>query len=467
MSSNKKPSRSVVTRLSLWYAFICLLFCAAVFSVVSVRIRASAARRIDKTLAAELREFSAIYKQQGLQGLQDEFKREAESSGAKTLFCLLISPDSEIVASSDLGVWKNLKNELLHIAKPEADRTVFATLYPQDEDLNARAAAVRTYDGHTLIFGINLHSEIRSYEKIQRILIASSLATLILSTLSVWLIARHAMSGVRRVTRAVADIRKESLGRQVPPGNEGREINELAEAFNQMIRRIGTLVRELKEISDNVAHDLRSPITRMRGAAETTLTGTQDLEAYREMGLTIIEESDRLTGMINTMLEIAQSESGVLEISRAPVDLAALLKNAVELFQPVAEEKRIHLSAELPETPLMISGDKNRLQRVAANLLDNAIKYTPDGGTVRLDCRAVPAGAEVEISDTGIGIEPEELPRIFDRFYRSEKSRSSCGNGLGLSLAQSIIQSHGGWITAQSSPGQGSVFKLFLPRSGR
>jgi signal transduction histidine kinase len=234
-----------------------------------------------------------------------------------------------------------------------------------------------------------------------------------------------------------------------------------------MLRRIGTLVRELKEISDNVAHDLRSPITRMRGAAETTLTGPQELEAYREMGITIIEESDRLTGMINTMLEIAQSESGVLEISRAPVDLTALLKNAAELFQPVAEEKRIHLSAELPKIPLIISGDKNRLQRVAANLLDNAIKYTPDGGAVRLICRAVPGGAEVELRDTGTGIEPEELPRIFDRFYRGEKSRSSCGNGLGLSLAQSIIQSHGGWIAVESRPGKGSVFKLFLPRSGR
>lgn len=467
MSSNKKNSRSVVTRLSLWYAFICLLFCTAVFAVVSIRIKTSADRRIDKTLTAELREFSGIYEQQGRQGLQDEFKREAESNGAKTLFCLLISPGSEIAASSDISAWENLRTELLRVPAPGPDKPVFKTLYPQDEDLNARAAAVRTYDGHTLIFGINLHSETHSYEKIQRILIASSLATLILSTLSVWLIARHAMSGVRRVTRAVADIRKESLDRQVPPGNEGREINELAEAFNQMIRRIGILVRELKEISDNVAHDLRSPITRMRGAAETTLTGPQELEAYREMGITIIEESDRLTGMINTMLEIAQSESGVLEISRAPVDLAALLKNAVELFQPVAEEKRIHLSAELPENPLMISGDKNRLQRVAANLLDNAIKYTPGGGTVRLNCRAVPGGAGIEIRDTGVGIAPEELPRIFDRFYRSEKSRSSCGNGLGLSLAQSIIQSHGGHITAESSPGQGSVFKLFLPRSGR
>lgn len=467
MFLNKKTPRSVVTRLSLGYAFICLLFCTAVFAVVSIRIKIAADRRIDKTLAAELREFSDIYEKQGRQGLHEEFKREAESNGAKALFCLLVSPDNHIAVSSDLSVWKNLKNELLRIAEPEPGRMAFETLYPQDEDMNTRAAAVRTSDGSLLIFGINLQSETHSYEKIQRILIAGSLAALLLSTLSVWLIARHAMSGVRRVTRAVADIRKESLNRQVPQGNEGREINELADAFNQMLRRISTLVRELKEISDNVAHDLRSPITRMRGAAETTLTGPQELDAYREMGLTIIEESDRLTGMINTMLEIAQSESGVLEISRGPVDLTALLKNAVELFQPVAEEKRIHLSAELPETPLTVSGDKNRLQRVAANLLDNAIKYTPSGGTVRLSCRAVPDGAEVEIRDTGIGIAPEELPQIFDRFYRSEKSRSSCGNGLGLSLAQSIIQLHGGWIAAESRPGEGSAFNLFLPRSGR
>jgi signal transduction histidine kinase len=172
----------------------------------------------------------------------------------------------------------------------------------------------------------------------------------------------------------------------------------------------------------------------MRGVAETTLTGPQEIEAYREMGLVVIEESERLTQMINTTLEIAQAESGLLEIIRAPLDLTTLLKNAAELFQPVAEEKQIKLCVNLSEDPLIIFGDKTRLQRTVANLLDNAIKYTqPDG---RITLTAFPYGKliKIEISDTGIGIEPEETNLIFERFYRSERSRSTQGNGLGLSL---------------------------------
>lgn len=464
MCSNEKTRRSVVARLTFGYALICILFCAAVFMLVSVRVKANTVKRIDQMLADEVREFSGIYQKEGLAGLQAEFEREANASGSSSLFCRFLSPQNDVLLSSDISAWENIHDELLRVPPPDGRAMAFATLYPESHPLNARVAAIKTSDGHTLQFGVSLRSENRSCKKTRRILGAALLLMIALSTLSGWLIARRAMSGVQRVTRAVADIRKDNLHRQVPAGREGREINELAGAFNQMLRRIERLVRELKEISDNIAHDLRSPITRMRGAAETTLTGPQDAEAYREMGITIIEECDRLTGMINTMLEIAQSESGVLDISRAPVDLTELLKNAADLFLPSAEEKQIELTAELPGDPLIFSGDKTRLQRAAANLIDNAIKYTPAGGNVRLVCRAEPGGIRIEVRDSGIGMAPDELPRIFDRFYRGEKSRSSPGSGLGLSLVRSIIHAHGGHVSVQSTPGQGSVFSLFLPR---
>jgi heavy metal sensor kinase len=312
--------------------------------------------------------------------------------------------------------------------------------------------------------GINLKSNNVFRRKFRNIFIAFSVIMFALSTLSGWLIARHAMSGVRRVTQAVSRIYKGRLRQQVSLSNEGREIDELTEAFNEMLTRIDSLIRELKEVSDNVAHDLRSPITRMRGVAETTLTGPQEIEAYREMGLIMIEESERLTHMINTTLEIAQAESGLLEIIRAPFDLTALLKNAAELFQPAAEEKQIELCANLVDDPLIIYGDKTRIQRTVANLLDNAIKYTPPEGKITLTASPHGKLIKIKISDTGVGIAPEETDRIFERFYRSEKSRSTQGNGLGLSLARTIIQAHGGNITVQSKPNEGSTFTITLPR---
>jgi signal transduction histidine kinase len=425
-------------------------------------MNANATKRINQTLNDELHEFTEIYGKQGRQGLQDEFLRTVESRGAERLFCRLISPRNETLLSSDLSSWADVETEVSRKVEFVDDEVNFFTLHLDKRPV--RLAELKTSDGNNLQLGMNLKSEIRSQNRTQRLLAAISLLTVLFSTLSVWLIARHAMSGVQRVTQAVTRIYKDRLNQQVPFGHEGREIDELTEAFNQMLHRIESLVRELKEVSDNVAHDLRSPITRMRGAAETTLTGPQDIEAYREMGVTIIEESERLTQIINTALEIAQAEAGLLEINRAPIDMTAVLKNAVDLFQPVAEEKQLDIRATLPSDPLILAGDKTRLQRVVANLIDNAIKYTLPGGKITLAAFMHGKLIKIEISDTGIGIESGEIGRISERFYRSEKSRSSQGNGLGLSLAKTIIQAHGGSIAVQSTFGKGSTFTITLPR---
>jgi len=181
------------------------------------------------------------------------------------------------------------------------------------------------------------------------------------------------------------------------------------------------------------------------------------------MAATVIEESDRLVGTINIMLEIAQADSGTAELSRECVDLQELVSNARDLLLPVAEDKNIHLELDIPGEPIVILGDRARLQRVIANLLDNAIKFTPSGGRVMILARSDASWAIITVTDTGVGIDGKDLPRIFNRFFRSEKSRSTPGNGLGLSLARSLARAHGGDITAKSSLGKGSVFCVSLP----
>ncbi len=469
MCLNKRtgPSFSVVARLTLWYALICALFCGGLFFVVSHKMARNLQVREDRAIQAELIEFSVIYAEGGVAGLQHEFDYEVEALGSSQFFGRLLSPHEELIAASRLSGWEGLEAELEKIDRPAGGGLRLNTLYPADSPLHARMGSLRLPDGSLLQFGLNRHTETRFFSKIQRILLRSCVLMLILSTFSVWLIARYAIKGVRRVTTAVSRIQKNDLDHRVALGREGREINQLAEAFNNMLVRIQTLIHEMKEVSDNVAHDLRSPITRMRGIAETTLTGPQEIDLYREMGLSVLEESDRLTEMINTILEIAQAQSGLLDIRPAPVDLQALLRNAIDLFEPVAEAKQIELHLELPGDPLVLFGDKNRLQRVVANLIDNAIKYTPPGGAVTCRAGAAPDQVTLEICDSGPGISPEEAGRIFNRFYRGEKSRSTPGNGLGLSLAQTIVQAHGGTVSVESGPGEGSVFRVRLPRDSR
>jgi len=212
----------------------------------------------------------------------------------------------------------------------------------------------------------------------------------------------------------------------------------------------------LHDVTNNIAHDLRSPVTRIRGLAEITLSGEQSLEEYRNMSGAVIEECDSLIGMINTMLEIAETDARVKPLLVEPIDIAEILKDVVELYSPVAEDKEIKVSLRIIDSPLIVAAERSRLQRAVANLLDNALKFTPKGGWVALEARKIDNSAQILISDSGIGIEGDDLPRVWERFYRADSSRTTPGTGLGLSLVQSIVHAHGGSVEILSEKNSGT-----------
>jgi signal transduction histidine kinase len=231
-----------------------------------------------------------------------------------------------------------------------------------------------------------------------------------------------------------------------------------------MLDRIQTLLKEMKEISDNIAHDLKSPITRIRGAAEVALTTGASQNEFEGMAASTIEECDRLLDMINTMLLISRTEAGMERTTLNSIKISEVVANACELFTPGAEDKGITFQCSIADG-LHLNADTRMIQRMVSNLFDNAIKYTPSGGTVNVIVSENIAGQVIiSVSDTGIGISPTDLPRIFERFYRGDQSRSRAGIGLGLSLARAIARSYNGDITVASIPGQGSIFTVFLPK---
>jgi len=280
-----------------------------------------------------------------------------------------------------------------------------------------------------------------------------------------WFMARRAVSGVEVVTRTAREISGGTLDKRVPVGARGDEIDQLAATFNQMLGRIQALVTEIKEMSDNIAHDLKSPIARIRGLAEVTLTTGKGIGEYENMAACTVEECDRLLDMINTMLMITKAESGLDKLNNEDIDLARVVNDACELLGPVAEDKGLGLTCDTPGTCDLV-GDRRMIQRILANLLDNAIKYTPSGGTVKVSL-AEKDGKElvVAVQDNGIGIPAGDLPHVFERFYRCDDSRSQPGTGLGLSLARAFARAHQGDITVTSTSGQGSTFTLTLPKS--
>jgi heavy metal sensor kinase len=313
---------------------------------------------------------------------------------------------------------------------------------------------------HVHLSPYSLHELLEAY----RSFFAYSLAGAALGSLFVgWFLARRALSGVTDVRQTAESIAKGAFGSRVSVKGTGDEVDQLAVTFNGMLAQIETVLCSMKEITDNIAHDLRSPITRMRGLAELALASKRSVEDYETVVGRVVEECDRLLGMINTMLDISEAEAGIARLRPVEVDAGEMARDVADLFGPVAEDKRVAL--DLSESgPLLLHADTQKLQRVLSNLLDNAIKYTPSGGSIMISVYGNDREVRIIVRDTGTGIPPPELSHIFDRFYRGEKSRSEPGSGLGLSLARAFVLAHRGTIAVTSMPGEGSEFTITLPK---
>ena len=418
----------------------------------------------DNELMNTAKEFRTLYEEQGAKALQAEFTREASSRGTGRVFFELISPGRKPLATSDLSEWSGLATLSLNVTDRSENEVSFRTLSLPGHRHKVRVISMPATDGNVIKIGRTLKGDEMLLERYRETFGTALVIMLACGGLVGWLLARKAMSGVKRVTETATRIGRHDFGQRVMVADKGEEISALVQAFNDMLERIESLVNELQQITDNVAHELRTPITRIRGIAETTLKGKGDLDEFREMAASVIDGSDELIEMIGTMLmlEIARTDSGVAKLAVAPLDIREIAEEAVDLFTPAAEDRRIHIHLSKPPRAVMLFGDRQRLQRVVANLLDNAIKYTPPGGKVTLSITAEAAGAKVKITDPGVGIDEKDIHRIFDRFYRGDKSRSTAGSGLGLSLALAIVRAHGGDITVKTTD-SGSTFTVSLP----
>jgi signal transduction histidine kinase len=293
----------------------------------------------------------------------------------------------------------------------------------------------------------------------RNLLIILIVVFVVFSTAVGWLLARRSLAGMAEVTTAAEEITKGNYDRRVEVGGQFKEISRLGAAFNTMLDRIQNLLQSMQQINDNIAHDLRSPLARIRGIAEMTIVKDKNIEDFKEMAVSTIEECDTLIDMINTMLDITEIEAGVNEAKIEKFDLSELVTDACDLFRPIADEKKINLQSNLPKS-LPFKGDRKRMQRIVTNLLENAIKYTSTKGKVTVSAVTEDGMIIIDFKDTGSGIAESDLPYIFQRFYRCDQSRSKRGVGLGLSLVKAYTESMKGVISVKSVLDHGSVFSL-------
>ncbi len=321
----------------------------------------------------------------------------------------------------------------------------------------------RLPDGSWLQVGKTTEAQTALLAQFRRVFGWVALIALILGVAGGAWLTRRALAPIHQLIDAVQNLLATGrLSERMPLPEAHDEINRLARLFNTMLEKNDALIRGMREALDNVAHELRTPLTRLRGSAELALEGEPDPQKSRDALLDSMEETDRVLTMLNTLMDISEAETGLMKLERQPVVLAELAAEAVELFEFVAEEKRIPVTVNIPPG-LQCFADPRRLRQVLVNLLDNALKYTPAGGRVTLTGEAVADEVVLSVQDTGPGIPPEEQTRIWERLYRGDKSRSQRGLGLGLSLVRAIVTSHGGRIELESKVGEGSTFRVHLP----
>ena len=425
-------------RLAAWYAGLFVISAGAVVLLTYYLTATSLAARDHQILRAKVGEYSAAYARGGLRMLAGTV-RDEQAVAPERLFVRVIGRGLDAVVLSDPEGWDRASLEV---------------------------ESVQLADG-TLV-QVGKSTELRA-DLLARFRAALGLVTLLSVLVAVgggWLMTQSALRPIGELTAAFQRIiRTGRTDARVPvAAAAGQEdaLDELSGLFNTMLDKVEQVASAMRGALDNVSHDLRTPLTRLRGTAEMALAGPPDVDRYREALADCVEESDRVLVMLNTLMDISEAESGAMQLQREPVELVAVVERAVDLYKEVADAGGVDLTLEPPNASILVSGDRARLEQVAANLVDNAVKYTPAGGRVVVAV-ARDGMATITVRDTGVGIPADELPRVWDRLFRGDRSRAQRGLGLGLSLVKAIVEAHGGTVAVESEVGRGSAFTVSLP----
>lgn len=292
---------------------------------------------------------------------------------------------------------------------------------------------------------------------------AAVVAGLLSAVLAV-LISRSIANPLHRMASVAQSIARGDYA-QAAPTSGPDEVRALGQSLNSMARQVQAAQQAQRDFVANVSHELKTPLTSIQGFAQAMLDGAAaSPDALDKSARIIFDEADRMRRMVEELLDLARLDAGAGAMTRGPVDLRLVLATVVDRFGPRAAERQVNLQADLPGNLPAMVGDADRLAQVFNNLVDNALKHTPAGGSVTLAASPAPGGVAVAVRDTGAGIPPEDVNRIFERFYQVDKSRArSGGAGLGLAITREIVEAHGGRIDVQSVAGLGSNFRVFLP----
>ncbi|MBI5761724.1 MAG: HAMP domain-containing histidine kinase [Planctomycetales bacterium] len=455
--------RTLRLRLTLWNTAIVLLMVVATLIGVREGLRLSLLHETDELLLEDALEVRLTVEQaDDLDHIHQELDRKAQSHTHRGLYVRLYDRrDNAIWASVNSPEAKFSTALFTHDLKPVTAEN-YRLVHLRIDKPGLPYVTIRV--------GCTLDTMQAQVLQLTELILIVGVLVLVLSPIGGYWLAGRATRPLAKIIDATNRLHPHNLAERLPQTGTRDELDRLAHTINGFLNRIAAYIEQNREFTANAAHELRSPLAAIQSSLEVALNSDRTTAEYQELLADLLDETSQLTRLINQLLLLAESDAGRLELSGDPFPFDRVVERAVEMFRGVAEAAEIELRAEIDHS-IWVRGDASRLRQVINNLIDNAIKYNRPGGWVRVELRrdAAQSVASLTVSDRGIGIASNDLPLIFERFYRGDKSRhreapeGTHGTGLGLSICHAVVTAHGGTISAKSGSAGGTIFAVTLP----
>lgn len=459
----KRYLRSTGFRLNLWYVSLFTISSLVLFALLYALLSGVVTRKDREAVEAQWDEYAGVYREAGPLGLRRWIYQQQEARQLTSFFVSVTTPAQRqvlLLASKEWIEFDVVRLGPFLLESGEANLRI-----PEDEQRDMIFVGKPLPDRNMLVVGRRSDSRETFLKPVRKIFALAIGPIIVLGFLLGALFAHRTMSPIRQIVKTVRSIiDTRGLDARVPTRDSHDELDDLAEQFNRMLSQNQRLIEAMNQSLDNVAHDLRTPLARLRGVSEMALREDADLDAAREALADCVEESDRVLAMLKALMDVAEAESGALKLDRRPMELTEMLEEVAEAYEFVAEEKNVTIKRHFGEERYDICVDVVRMRQALANLVDNAVKYSFEGAPVELAIKRAKDAIEISVSNRGPTISAEDRARVFERLYRGDKSRSERGLGLGLSLVKAVIEAHGGTVAIQSQPpDDGAVFVVSLP----
>ncbi len=453
-------------RLTAWYLAVLCVCLAVLGSVIFVAARASVANIVDSDLQARLAAARSFAEQHILHDspaeLQDELQEFSASQPGGAL--LQIKDESGAWVFQSLSMQKHA----IEPAAISAGETQLTNMARGSQSLRIITGAMVV---HGKTYTVQIAADTSNFnlilERLKWLLLISTPLAIVLALAGGYWLSNRALAPVRRVTKTARSIGGEELARRVEVPRTGDEMQFLAETLNAMLARIESSFKRMVQFTADASHELRTPVAIMRTTAEIALRQKRDEETYRKALQEILEEAERTSSLVDDLLTLARADSATQQLAFTSTNLADVVEMAFAKIKFLASEKSVAVSLQVARRDLWMEGNQEALLRLFLVLFDNAVKYTPAGGRVSIALELVGGRAVLQVQDSGTGIAAEDLPHIFERFYRADKTRTrkQGGFGVGLAIAKWIAEAHDAKIRVESTVGQGSIFKVEFLRT--